>query len=129
MDIILASQSPRRRELLGQMGLKGFKVTSPDVDEMVDGNLPPAQIVEELSLRKAAAVAEHADEDDLIIAADTVVVMEGAVLGKPEDERINIPAIPRHYWRWRMHITLEDLLSRTDFNRTIHDLISDSGRG
>ena len=49
--------------------------------------------------------------------------------GKPEDERINIPAIPRHYWRWRMHITLEDLLSRTDFNRTIHDLISDSGRG
>ncbi len=87
MDIILASQSPRRRELLGQMGLKGFKVTSPDVDEMVDGNLPPAQIVEELSLRKAAAVAEHADEDDLIIAADTVVVLEGAVLGKPEDER------------------------------------------
>ena len=44
MDIILASQSPRRRELLGQMGLKGFKVTSPDVDEMVDGNLPPAQM-------------------------------------------------------------------------------------
>ena len=49
--------------------------------------------------------------------------------GKPEDERINIPAISRHYWRWRMHITLEDLLSRTDFNRTLHDLISDSGRG
>ena len=102
MDIILASQSPRRRELLGQMGLKGFKVTSPDVDEMVDGNLPPAQIVEELSLRKAAAVAEHADEDDLIIAADTVVVLEGAVLGKPEDEReafsmLSALSVNRHY--------------------------------
>ena len=49
--------------------------------------------------------------------------------GKPEDERINIPANQRHYWRWRMHITLEDLLSRSDFNRNLHDLISDSGRG
>ena len=86
MDIILASQSPRRRELLNQMGLKGFKVTSPDVDETIEGNLPPARIVEELSLRKARAVAEYADEDDLIIAADTVVALEGAVLGKPEDE-------------------------------------------
>ena len=86
MSIILASQSPRRRELLHQMGLKGFKVTSPDVDETVDEHLPPAQIVEELSLRKARAVAEDADEDDLIIAADTVVALEGAVLGKPEDE-------------------------------------------
>ena len=86
MDIILASQSPRRRELLNQMGLKGFKITSPDVDESIEGNLSPAQIVEELSLRKARAVAEHADEDDLIIAADTVVALEGAVLGKPEDE-------------------------------------------
>ena len=86
MDIILASQSPRRRELLGQMGLKGFKVTSPDVDEIVDANLHPSMVVEELSLRKAQAVAAHADEDDLIIAADTVVALEGTVLGKPADE-------------------------------------------
>ncbi len=86
MDIILASQSPRRRELLGQMGLKGFKVTSPDVDEDVDENLHPSLVVEELSLRKARAVAAHADEDDLIIAADTVVALEGTVLGKPADE-------------------------------------------
>lgn len=86
MDIILASQSPRRKELLGQMGLKGFKINVPDVDETIEGNLPPAMIVEELSLRKARAVAEEADEDDLIIAADTVVALDGAVLGKPEDE-------------------------------------------
>ncbi len=86
MDIILASQSPRRRELLGQMGLRGFKINSPDVDETVEENLHPAQVVEELSLRKARAVAAHADEDDLIIAADTVVALEGTVLGKPADE-------------------------------------------
>ena len=86
MDIILASQSPRRRELLSQMGLKGFKITSPDVDEDVDENLHPSLVVEELSLRKAKAVAAHADEEDLIIAADTVVALEGTVLGKPADE-------------------------------------------
>ena len=86
MQLILASQSPRRRELLGQMGLKGFKITSPDVDETVDENLHPSMVVEELSLRKAKAVAAHADQDDLIIAADTVVALEGTVLGKPSDE-------------------------------------------
>ena len=87
MDIILASQSPRRRELLGQMGLKGFKVLSPEVDEHVEGNPDPASLVEQLSLRKASAVAQRADEGDLIIAADTGVVLDGAVLGKPADER------------------------------------------
>lgn len=87
MDIILASQSPRRKELLTQIGIRGFKVVSPDVDETVDDDLPPAQVVEELSLRKARAVAEGSHEDDLIIAADTVVSFEGAVLGKPSNER------------------------------------------
>lgn len=87
MDIILASQSPRRKELLLQMGLRGFKIISPDVDEHVEGNPSPAELVEALSRRKAGAVAAQADEDDLIIAADTVVALDGAVLGKPEDER------------------------------------------
>ena len=83
MDIILASQSPRRKELMGQIGLK-FKVVSPNVDEHVEGNPSPAQLVEELSLRKAQAVARQAGEDELIIAADTVVALEGVVLGKPK---------------------------------------------
>ena len=87
MDIILASQSPRRKELLGQMGLRGFKITSPEVDETVEEHMPPAQVVEELSRRKRPAVAGHADPDDLTIAADTVVALEGAVLGKPADQR------------------------------------------
>ena len=86
MDIILASNSPRRRELLGQMGIKGFKVAAPDVDETVEGNLHPAQIVEELSLRTAKAAAAKNGGDGLIIAADTVVALEGAVLGKPHSE-------------------------------------------
>ena len=84
--IILASNSPRRRELLGQIGLKDFKVCAPNVDERVEDGLPPARIVEELSLRKARAAAKKAGTNDVIIAADTVVALDGAVLGKPRDE-------------------------------------------
>lgn len=49
--------------------------------------------------------------------------------GDPADERINVPANPRHYWRWRMHLTLEDLLSRTAFNQRLKEMIRSSGRG
>ncbi len=85
MDIILASNSPRRRELLGQIGVRDFRVLSPDVDERTQPGLSPAQMVEELSLRKARA-AEKAGSGGLIIAADTVVALDGAALGKPRDE-------------------------------------------
>ena len=44
-------------------------------------------------------------------------------------ERINIPANPRHYWRWRMHITLEELMSLTEFNQHIRQMIEESERG
>lgn len=84
-NIILASNSPRRKELLNQMGVKEFKIIAPNVDETVDGGLSPAQMVEELSLRKARAAAGRAGPNDLIIAADTVVALDGRVLGKPRD--------------------------------------------
>lgn len=86
MDIILASQSPRRRELLERMGLAGFRVVSPDVDEHMEEDLPPAQLVCRLSQRKARAVREQVGDEGLIIAADTVVALDGTVLGKPADE-------------------------------------------
>ena len=43
-------------------------------------------------------------------------------------ERINVPANPRHYWRWRMHITLEELMNLTEFNQHIRQMIEESGR-
>ena len=86
MTIVLASNSPRRKELLGKIGIEEFKIISPNVDESVEDNLSPAEIVEQLSLRKALAAAKKAGPDDLIIAADTVVALDGAVLGKPHDE-------------------------------------------
>ena len=86
MSIILASNSPRRRELLAQIGIRDFQILSPDVDEAVEPGLSPARMVEALSLRKARAAAGRAGAEDLIIAADTVVALDGRVLGKPRDQ-------------------------------------------
>ena len=86
MNIILASASPRRRELLERIGITGFTVAAPNVDESVHPGLSPADLVETLSLRKARAAAENFGPDELILAADTVVALDAAVLGKPRDE-------------------------------------------
>ena len=83
MTVILASQSPRRRQLLGQMGFTDFKICPARGEEVAAPGLTPAQLVEALSSQKAAEVAAGAAEDDLVIAADTVVSIDGRVLGKP----------------------------------------------
>ena len=48
--------------------------------------------------------------------------------GNPADERINVPAIPRYYWRYRMHCTLESLIGATDFNNHVKGMVDASGR-
>lgn len=83
MAVILASQSPRRRQLLEQMGLTDFLVRPAKGEEIADPNLDPGALVEALSRQKAREVAAGADPADLIIAADTVVAADGRVLGKP----------------------------------------------
>ena len=85
MDIILASQSPRRRELLERMGVE-FRVVTPDIDEHMERELPPDELVRRISAEKARAVAAQTGPDAIVIAADTVVALDGAVLGKPADE-------------------------------------------
>lgn len=87
MNIILASASPRRRELLERMGIEDFEIIVPDADETLEEGLPPAEQVERLSRLKAdAAAAEVAGPNTVIIAADTVVALDGTILGKPTDE-------------------------------------------
>ena len=83
MNLILASQSPRRRELLGLTGLD-FIVRVADIDETMDPEKAPFDEVARVSRLKAEAVARK--PEDVVIAADTIVVCEGQVLGKPRDE-------------------------------------------
>lgn len=82
MAVILASQSPRRKELLGLMGIP-FTVRVADIDEHMVPGKPVAEEVARLSREKALAVPRQ--EQDIVIAADTVVVLDGCVLGKPKD--------------------------------------------
>ena len=83
IPLILASASPRRQELLRQIGLK-FQVVPADVDEQSQGETP-VQTVKELARRKAYYVAEQVRNDGCILGADTVVVFEGRIMGKPVD--------------------------------------------
>lgn len=84
-NLILASSSPRRKELLENLHLT-FEVFSCNVDESFDPALTPSEIVMELGSRKAKAVREQ-NPDSFIIGADTVVVLDGAVLGKPKNSK------------------------------------------
>ncbi|MBW4084721.1 nucleoside triphosphate pyrophosphatase [Paenibacillus sp. S150] len=83
--IILASGSPRRRELLALLGLP-FEVISSDADETTPPGLAPDDIVRSLALRKAEAVLSAAGgRAAVIVGSDTIVVLDGKVLGKPAD--------------------------------------------
>jgi len=83
MALILASASPRRQELLKLFGIP-FVVRVADIDETMDLSRPAFEEVARVSRLKALAVDRSAD--DVVIAADTIVVCQGRVLGKPKDE-------------------------------------------
>ncbi|MGM9537934.1 MAG: Maf family protein [Candidatus Onthomonas sp.] len=81
--IILASQSPRRRELLTQMGITDFVICPAKGEEDMGAHLPPDRLSEALALAKAREVAAQAGPEDIVIAADTIVTLDHQVLGKP----------------------------------------------
>ena len=83
--LILASQSPRRRELLQRIGLS-FTVHAADVDETLQPGLTAREQVMRLSRIKAESVAALHPEETVILSADTVVVLDGVILGKPADQ-------------------------------------------
>lgn len=83
---ILASGSPRRKQLLESLGLK-FTVVITDTDETTSPSLQPEEIPLFLSRKKAEAVPEHLINDNIIIAADTIVCLDQHVMNKPSDEK------------------------------------------
>lgn len=83
--IVLASNSPRRRELLAGLGLHFEVKVLPDIEESYPQDLPVAQIAEYIAREKANAYRQQMADDDLIITADTIVVAGDEVMGKPAD--------------------------------------------
>lgn len=85
-DIILASQSPRRVELLAGLGIAFRQEVIPNIDESYPQGLTPEEIVQHISRMKSAAYKCLATEGRMVITADTIVVAQGEVLGKPKDK-------------------------------------------
>ena len=84
MRIILASKSPRRRELLREI-VDDFEIITRETDETLPDGMHPSEGVGVLAVRKGRAVADTLTEDALIISSDTLVELDGIPLGKPVD--------------------------------------------
>lgn len=101
---ILASASPRRREILEEAGLR-HTVMPSDADEALPGGLAPEKYVMELALLKGAAVSKKAEKNSIVISADTVVVSDGEILGKPCDEKDALSMLMRLSGKWHSVLT------------------------
>jgi len=85
-ELLLASASPRRRDILENLGIRFRVISAPEIDEtaiMNDKSISPSEIASRLALKKASAI--RLKQDELALTADTVVVIDGEILGKPGD--------------------------------------------
>lgn len=119
MHLILASQSPRRQELLGKLHIP-FTVRVADIDETLDRTLPLEDAVSQLSRRKAQAVFQ---EGTLVIAADTIVVADDRVLGKPRDRAEAIEML--HLLSGRTHRVMTGVTVLTDEKQVSHTEVTE----
>ncbi len=83
--LVLASNSPRRKELLTGIDVEYEVRTLPDIDESYPETLPHEEVAAFLARKKAAAYLPALKEDELLITADTIVLLDGTILGKPSD--------------------------------------------
>ena len=86
MRIILASKSPRRKELLELMGVKNFEIIVSNADETIEDGLSIEEQSKKLAYQKAKAVFDKTQGERLVIGSDTIVVKNGKIYGKPKDE-------------------------------------------
>lgn len=84
--LVLASKSPRRKELLTEMGLS-FEILTCETDETYPDGMHPRDAAKFLAEKKARAVAELVSEDTIVLASDTIVELDGVPFGKPVDEQ------------------------------------------
>ena len=119
MKLILASASPRRRELLTQVGVS-FVLEVSDVEEVLDDTLSLELQVQSLALQKAQAVAAQ-HKDGLVLGADTVVVDAGSLLGKPQNTEEAAEMLRSLSGKWHQVMTAVALV---DANDTKHEWTS-----
>ncbi|HEY5586568.1 MAG TPA: Maf family protein [Ruminiclostridium sp.] len=118
-DIILASASPRRQQLLKQIGIK-FTVIPSQLDEVMNTALEPCQVAISLARQKCMDVVSQIDSEGIVIAADTIVVKENKLLGKPKNDQEAFDMLKYLNGEW--HEVLTGLcLFRTSDKKSICD--------
>lgn len=103
-SIILASASPRRQQLLNQIGLD-FEVIPSTIDEVIDDTLEPFQVAMSLASQKCNDVASHIDDNCIVIGADTIVVKDNKMLGKPKDQEDAFDMLSSLNGEWHQVVT------------------------
>jgi len=126
--IILASESPRRQALLTQAGFD-FVVMPSYIDEesVMDEEVSPYDMVKILSTKKAMHVSEKTKDSAIIIAADTVVVLKGAVMGKPSDAEEAFQMLRRLQGQSHSVYTGVTLIHKTDSGMTLRNIVDNTG--
>lgn len=120
MNIILASASPRRKEILGNTNAK-FTVIKSEIDEVILDHEHPKQVVMRLAFEKCIDIASK-HKEDLVIGADTVVVLDDVILGKPKDEEDAYNMLKRLSGKTHQVITGISLIN-LDANKKIIDYV------
>ena len=120
-QIYLASTSPRRRELLAQLGIR-FEVVSQDIPEIREGHETPEQYVERLALAKARAglIVLGKGASAPVLGADTAVVVDNEVLGKPRDEQDALAMLERLSGRSHRVLSAVAVVARVDLGQDRH---------
>ena len=123
MKLILASKSPRRRYLLGQAGLV-FSVIPSQVDESSISVSSPALYAKELAIAKAMDVAKH-HTDSWVIGADTIVLIDGLILGKPDSRQHAVEMLDRLSGQTHQVITGYSICRQTTGKQIADSVITD----
>lgn len=123
MNIILASASPRRKEILGNTKVK-FDIIKSEIDEVILEDEAPAQAVMRLAFEKCMDIASK-NKNNLVIGADTIVVLDNAILGKPKDKEDAIKMIKKLSGRVHQVITGISLIN-LDADKKIIDYVVSS---
>ncbi|WP_080065850.1 Maf family protein [Ruminiclostridium hungatei] len=119
VKFILASASPRRQQLLTQMGLV-FEVSPSKVEEVMDWSLESHQVATALAKQKCIDIATQTRYNSIVIGADTIVVKEDRLLGKPKDEKEALEMLNSLNGQWHEVVT-GVCLCRTDDMKTISE--------
>ena len=129
--VLLASNSPRRKELLQGIDIDFEIKVLPDIDESYPANLPVEKVAEFIAEKKASSYINNLKEDELLITADTVVILDGVIFGKPnnkEDAKEMLSALSGKAHRVVSGVCLATLKKQISFSVTSEVLFSELTR-